>query len=743
MRWMKSRKARETHAKHLRLELRKLGISAKHLRDIANSGIVEVSHSFSVEEQDWEARITPWEYVLTNATDDIRVDQSLLVVRHLDCGNQSAASRPHTMAIVETAPGPFRKDYDFSAENTLIRTTLSSLSPTTITDPTPAKLRNGIRKQSPDLIHITGIDTRLGRRLIDNESESRQDGLFLAKGSSGYQEVNGIELSKYLTAGEKKPAFVGFNTWDSGSRLAPLAISEGVGTALAFQTTFDDAVAEVFYVNFYRACEESNWDYLEAFLIAWKAVAGYRHRIRGSAITLWSATSLVKASKYKGFENLQSKAGVSRKKRSDSIASERVADPNKDQAKNFVSVGVSLKENLNYSLLHNGDAFFKEFVIRFDSPNAKYSEPQVGNELSGPVEFINQIDDIHVEIELHVGTESFPYRTSVSVGKTEEYYDLSKTDLEFKPKIVGNPVGGIRMALTSDLIRSVNERIQTSVYIDVRWHDQVIYRQTHSVWLSPVDQWRLNDEDVRWIPSFVQPRDPQVSKILNNAQKYLRCLMDDGAAGFSGYQTYDDDASGLKKWEGIDLQVQAIWAALAFEYRLNYINPPPSYAESTQRLRTPTQIVEQENGTCIDLAILLNSCLEWIEIYPVMFMLNDHAFPGYWRNEETYEQFVDMDPSVLRHKITSGRGRDDFPTSKWIIGRGSYSEIKSYVDDGDLVPMESVSLTSGEGFERAVEEGMSYFSNKRNRSFHSMVDIFSSRESVTPLPLTSFSFNDN
>jgi hypothetical protein len=58
-----------------------------------------------------------------------------------------------------------------------------------------------------------------------------------------------------------------------------------------------------------------------------------------------------------------------------------------------------------------------------------------------------------------------------------------------------------------------------------------------------------------------------------------------------------------------------------------YINPPPTFTEKSQRLRTPSDIVMGKRGTCIDLTLLLAACLEYAEIYPVLFLLKDHAFP--------------------------------------------------------------------------------------------------------------------
>ena len=99
--------------------------------------------------------------------------------------------------------------------------------------------------------------------------------------------------------------------------------------------------------------------------------------------------------------------------------------------------------------------------------------------------------------------------------------------------------------------------------------------------------------------------------------------------------------SGRESFQGsIPSSWQAIWTALVNEFRLQYINPPPAYSDRTQRLRTPGDILGSNSGTCIDLALLLASCLEYIDIYPVIVLLEGHAFAGYWRSDAAHEAFA-------------------------------------------------------------------------------------------------------
>ena len=78
-----------------------------------------------------------------------------------------------------------------------------------------------------------------------------------------------------------------------------------------------------------------------------------------------------------------------------------------------------------------------------------------------------------------------------------------------------------------------------------------------------MDQWRDTDDDARWLPSFVLPRDAAVMRAVQQAQRYVRVLRDEPTAGFEGYQAVtSDDSPDEQELMEVDLQVQALWATL-------------------------------------------------------------------------------------------------------------------------------------------------------------------------------------
>lgn len=148
-------------------------------------------------------------------------------------------------------------------------------------------------------------------------------------------------------------------------------------------------------------------------------------------------------------------------------------------------------------------------------------------------------------------------------------------------------------------------------------------------------------------------------------------------------------------------------------------------------------VAGDRNGTCIDLALFFAACLELVDIYPVIFLLTGHAFPGYWRSDGDHDVFRQARPESIQD-IAPADARASAaalaqPTS-WYLGKSTYKEIVEHVRKGRLVPLETVRVTEHCGFWEAVGAGRE---NLRDpKEFDSIVDIVLARTAqVTPLPL--------
>lgn len=361
-----------------------------------------------------------------------------------------------------------------------------------------------------------------------------------------------------------------------------------------------------------------------------------------------------------------------------------------------IHVDLVVAEEVNYSLLHNNRELLSKLTLTklVDRP----------------------LMAIAVQVELCVDAARYPYRYTHLV--------LDKVQLALAPLV--------KIPLTANLPRSLRERVQSTVYVKVTCENQTAFEDTKRVTLIPVDEWLDDTEKNPWLPSFVLPRDPAILKIIHSSRRYLVGIKDDPAAGFDGYQEAAAE---------VDSQVQAIWTALVNEYRIQYINPPPAYSSQTQRLRTPSDILASNSGTCIDLALLLASCLEYIGIYPVVVLLVDHAFAGYWRSEGAHDSFVavkTIPPTIpgVGSRAAREAALPYVDPYGWRLTKLNYAEVMAYVASGHLVMLEATYLTAAKSFAEAQEQGRA---NLRSRKeFDSLLDIQVARTAsppVTPLPI--------
>ncbi len=405
-------------------------------------------------------------------------------------------------------------------------------------------------------------------------------------------------------------------------------------------------------------------------------LGAYGGNLRGTGIVLWTREKLP----LKRPRDSQVDASLER----------RVTVPplHEGGARRILNCDIRPHPKLNYSLLHNDRSLFKRFVIKTETEGT--------------------IFDLRVTVDLEVAGSRCSYSTALDLQ--DFYANLSQ----------------VRISLTSDLLRRLQENVYSALRVAVQCQGQMVHESTHRVLLLPINEWKDDKLNGAWLPSFVLPNDPAVTQITHVAQKYLRTLNDHPLAGFDGYQRVDD-------CDSVQKQVQAIWNALVHDFRLGYINPPPTFEKKSQRIRTPTQVLAQERGTCIDLALLLSACLEYIDIYPALFLLSGHAFMGYFTSTAVHDKFRKLFRSYFDIPIP-WEERGGKPPQPWMLEKDARRDILDMVRNGELVPLETTFLCNDRGFFDAAQQGRKNLTDP-NR-FESVFDVKLARENhVVPLPI--------
>ncbi len=659
----------------------------------------------------------PWEFVLSAATRQMGRSRPLVVTRLLRRDEPSPTSTTLSrLLFVESAPGRIAALYAFDSERARLAAAISRPWIPSSTE-TPDELAKGVARRKPEVIHVSGVDNHQAARLLDGFYERTEggpaapaDGMIM-RSASGTEEAGAYgDVADALVSDDARASLwlVTLNLYHSAARLAPACVQRGAYAVLGFLDEIDDELAEYFFQTFYYAwrTEPRRRDVASALGRAWSLLRERGQKLYGTSIVLWLSRSALDAGMRPAL------APVS------DAAAGHLPDPflkpdpptaAQLRAARGQPVGAALQVDLiplaevNYSLLHNARPILKRLT------------------LSKLVDFA--LEEISVTVALNAGDESLPFRY------TEQLLTEPQVPLDQK----------IKLPLTAPLLRSLRERVQSTLYVKVEWDRRIAFEETRSVTLVPVDEWRDDTPNNPWLPSFVLPRDPAVMKVIGSARRHLITLEDDPGAGFDGYQSVDRNLAD--PFERVDLQVRAIWMALLHEFRLMYVNPPPAYGMRNQRLRTPTEILASGSGTCIDLALLLASCFEYVDISPVIVLLSDHAFVGYWRDDEAHERFravahvpkeasIELGPMCVRSTVPL------VDPHAWRLAPQHYEEILGYMQRGGLRFLEATGLSFDMSFADSVKEGRQDM--RAFADFDSLFDIRVARmahPAGTPLPI--------
>jgi hypothetical protein len=712
-------------------DLERIGVPRTFMKKLASASHVEVElHGWDpadagVNRLHESAAEVPWEYLLSAGTRGVGRYRSMLITRlfrnHAD---PVIAAPPRQVLFIESAPGRLEDEYDFESERDRIQAAVGADDNHGDQDDGPhvtmaisatqklSDLKKRVRATAWDVLHVTGVDTHQATWFIDTlydelaakrtiwnsivDSSGRiRDGMILRETNIAELPVNYEELAAALIDPKRPPSLVTLNLYYSGARTARELVKRGAQAALGFLDEIDDELAEKFFQAFYwEWCSGGAFTVLQAFGEAWRKMTG--NRLHGTAIAIWMGVSVFEKSRLAPRPSAAAETAAETKEDvRDRLASTPIGE--------LLQVQLEVPDEVNYSLLHNDRALLTKLTL-----TKLIKEP---------------LEDITVQVELNLGALNYPFRCTQLV--------LDEPQLALAEMV--------RIPLTAALPRSLRERVQSTVYVKVTCGGRTAWETTERVTLIPVDEWVDDTMNNPWLPSFVLPRDPAVLKIISSSRRYLVGIRDDPAAGFDGYQSVEPKAQNPSA--GLDAQVQAIWTALVNEYRFQYINPPPAYSEQSQRLRTPSDIVASNSGTCIDLALLLASCLEYVDIYPVVVLLSGHAFAGYWRSEEAHDAFVKVvhipaEVPAVGSALARSAGVPFVDPYGWRLTRLHYDEVLEYVTSGDLVMLEATYLTSASSFSEAIDEGRADMRSRRE--FDSLLDIKLARSAtppVTPLPI--------
>ncbi|SOC50247.1 AAA domain-containing protein [Blastococcus aggregatus] len=175
---------------------------------------------------------------------------------------------------------------------------------------------------------------------------------------------------------------------------------------------------------------------------------------------------------------------------------------------------------------------------------------------------------------------------------------------------------------------------------------------SRSVQVLAANQWLASPLPLalEMLAAHVMPNHPAVTALVAEATDHLESTTGSGA--LVGYAATAE-------------RVDEVVAAIAETLRgrgLRYSEPPATWSDVGQQVRTPGDVLTWKVGTPLDTVVLLAAALEQAGIRPLLWLAEgiggreggSHAFLGYWREERSAESAATTDAAGLVNLVDLG-----------------------------------------------------------------------------------------
>jgi len=203
--------------------------------------------------------------------------------------------------------------------------------------------------------------------------------------------------------------------------------------------------------------------------------------------------------------------------------------------------------------------------------------------------------------------------------------------IEARGRHVGESITWERIApkVNYPLLGRIQERVEgriTVEIVDASTSAVLASSSKHLSLLAP-NQWQFEPSYHEVLAAFVLPSDPYVAEILKRAREILEERTGDSST--EGYQSEVFDERPLHERSRAYKIAHAVYDAMR-DMGYAYSNPPGIFDGGAQRIRTPSQVRNEECATCIDSSVLMAACFAQAGLEPVLFLVHGHAFAGYF-----------------------------------------------------------------------------------------------------------------
>ncbi|MBV1952668.1 MAG: DUF3320 domain-containing protein [Cycloclasticus sp.] len=267
---------------------------------------------------------------------------------------------------------------------------------------------------------------------------------------------------------------------------------------------------------------------------------------------------------------------------------------------------------------------------------------KINASIAGKITFATQQNDVPVIADLNI------------INTTADLLEDLELSISCDPPLIESkvwkidrlhPDGEVRIksrsiSLAGGMLSKLTERMKAQVTLELKQGDKALTSEQFDLIGLAKNEWGGAAHMPELLSAFIMPNDPAVSKILKEAGEVLRS--GGHRPSLDGYQSRERQ----RVWQ----IAAAIWSSIS-AMRMVYAEPPSSFEKEGQKVRTPSEMMENGLATCLDTTLLFASALEQAGLYPVIAFTKGHAFCGVWLQPQHLPSLTIDDPTDLRKYI--------------------------------------------------------------------------------------------
>lgn len=151
---------------------------------------------------------------------------------------------------------------------------------------------------------------------------------------------------------------------------------------------------------------------------------------------------------------------------------------------------------------------------------------------------------------------------------------------------------------------------------------QVLADAAKEVNILAANQWKATPPQLALeiLAAHIQPNAAAIATLMVDISD--RLLGETRNSAIDGYQSENP--------ERVDAIAKAVFDAMKAR-DIRYAEPPASWGDIGQKVRTPAEVLDGRLGTCLDTTLVMAAVLEQCGINSTIWLIRGHAFLGYWR----------------------------------------------------------------------------------------------------------------